>query len=79
MYVPACMLSRFSCGRLCDPMGHSLPGSSVHRILQARILEWVAILFSKDLSNPGIEPRSPVLQPGFFLTEPPEKPSSWLL
>ena len=31
--------------RLCDPMGCSLPGSSVHGILQARILEWVAIAF----------------------------------
>ena len=33
---------------LCDPMDCSLPGSSVHRILQARILEWVAISFSRD-------------------------------
>ena len=36
-----------SCLTLCDPMGYSLPGSSVHGILQARILEWVAISFSK--------------------------------
>ena len=34
------------CLTLCDPMDHSLPGSSVHGILQARILEWVAISFS---------------------------------
>ena len=33
----------------CDPMDHSLPGSSVHGILQARILEWVAISFSRRL------------------------------
>ena len=33
-----------SCPTLCDPMGHSLPGSSDHGILQARILEWVASL-----------------------------------
>ena len=52
MYVPACMLSRFSCGRLCDPMGHSLPGSSVHGILQARILQWVAMLSSRVSSQP---------------------------
>ena len=32
---------------LCDPMACSLPGSSVHGILQVRILEWVAIPFSK--------------------------------
>ena len=36
-----------SCPTLCDPMDSSPPGSSVHRILQARILEWVAISFSK--------------------------------
>ena len=35
-----------SCPTLCDPMDCSLPGSSVHGIFQARILEWVAISFS---------------------------------
>ena len=35
-----------SCPTLCDPMDCSPPGSSVHGILQARILEWVAISFS---------------------------------
>ena len=37
---------------LCDPMDCSLPGSSVHGILQARILEWVAIPFSRGSSQP---------------------------
>ena len=37
-----------SCPNLCDPVDCSLPGSSVHGILQARILEWVAISFSRD-------------------------------
>ena len=37
------------------------PGSSVHGILQTRILEWVAISFSGESSDPGIEPRSPAL------------------
>ena len=37
---------------LCDPMDCSLPGSSVHGILQARILEWVAISFSRGSSRP---------------------------
>ena len=37
---------------LCDPMNWSLPGSSVHGILQARVLEWVVILFSKGSSLP---------------------------
>ena len=44
-----------SCPTLCDPMDSSPPGSSVHRILQARTLEWVAIPFSivslKDTNN----------------------------
>ena len=35
-----------SCSTLCDPMDYSLPGSSVHRIFQARVLEWDAIAFS---------------------------------
>ena len=41
--------------------GLSPPGSSVHGILQARILEWVAISFSRETSDPGIEPRFPAL------------------
>ena len=39
---------------LCDPMDCSLPGSSVHAILQARILEWVAIPSSRASSQPGL-------------------------
>ena len=42
---------------LCDPVGCSPPGSSVHGVLQARTLEWVAMPFSRDLPNPGIESR----------------------
>ena len=50
-----------SCVQLfCDPMDCSLPGSSVHGILQARILEWVAMPFPRGLPNPGIKPVSPV-------------------
>ena len=41
-----------SCPTLCDPMDCSPPGSSAHEILQARILEWVAISFSKGSSQP---------------------------
>ena len=41
-----------SCPTLCDPVDCSLPGSSVHGILQARILEWVAIAFSRGSSQP---------------------------
>ena len=41
-----------SCPALCDPMDCSLPGSSIHGIFQARILEWVAISFSRGSSRP---------------------------
>ena len=44
----------------CDPVDP--PGSSVHSISQARILEWVVIPFPRDLPDPGIEPTSPALQ-----------------
>ena len=40
-----------SCPTLCEPLDSSLPGSSVHRILQARILEWIAISFSRGSSR----------------------------
>ena len=42
-----------SCPTLCDPMDSSPPGSSVHRILQARILEWVIISFSQKSGGVG--------------------------
>ena len=54
------------CPTLCDPMDGSPPCSSVHGILQARLLEWVAISFSRDLPDPGIELGSPALQADFF-------------
>ena len=63
-----------SCTTLWDPMDCSLPGSSVHGIFQARILEWVAISFSRGSSNLGIEPRSPALQANALPSEPPGKP-----
>ena len=40
------------CPTFCDPLDYSLPGSSIHGILQARILEWVAISFSRGSSRP---------------------------
>ena len=61
--VLACAKLLQSCPTLCDPMDGSLPGSSVHGILQARRLEWVAM--------PGIEPMSlmsPALAGRFFTT-----------
>ena len=62
---------------LLDYMDWSPPGSPVHEISQARILEWVATSFSRlprDLTVPGTEPASPALAVRFFTTEPPGKP-----
>ena len=50
-------------------MDHSLSGSCVHGILQARILEWVAVPSSRHLPDPGIEPGSPALQADALLSE----------
>ena len=50
--VHACAKSLQSCPTLCDPMDCSLPGSSVHGILQERMLEWVAMFFSRGSSRP---------------------------
>ena len=61
-----------SCITLCNPMDYS-------PILQARILGWVAIPFSRGSSqpNPGIEPRSPAWQADSLPAEPPGKPGSF--
>ena len=72
MYV--CALSRV---QLCKPMICSPPGSSVHGIFQARMLEWVAIPFSRDLLDPVIETASlgsSALAGRYFTTAPPTKP-----
>ena len=61
---------------------YGLCDSSVHGILQVRMLEWVAISFSRDLPQPGIEPVSSVplaLAGRFFTTELPGKPATVLL
>ena len=53
-YHPCCVLKSLqSCPTLCDPMDCSPPGSSVHGILRARTLEWVAISFSRGSSHRG--------------------------
>ena len=69
-----CLIAQ-SCPILCNPMDCATPRLlSVHDILQARILEWVAIPFPGDLLNPGIESRSLTLQADSLLSEPPGKP-----
>ena len=59
------------CLTLCDPRDYT-----VHGILQARLLEWVAVPFSRDLPNPGVEPRSAALQADSLPTEPRGKPKN---
>ena len=65
-----------SCPVLCDTMDCSPPGFSVHGILQARILEWIAISSYKASWGELTSLRSPVLAGRFFTTEPPGK-SLW--
>ena len=61
------------CSPICDPMDCSLPGSSVHGILQAGILEWVAISFSRGSSWHRDGTRSPALQADSLSSELPGK------
>ena len=69
-----CSVSQL-CLTLCDPMDCSSSGFSVHGILQARILEWVAVPSSGgDLPDPEMEPTAPTLAGRLFTTEPPGKP-----
>ena len=60
-----------SCPTLCDPVDCSLPGSSVQWIFQARILEWVAISFSTESSQPRDQTQSPALEVDALTSEPP--------
>ena len=61
-----CYLVAKLCLPLCDPMDCSLPGSSVHGISQAKILEWVAISFSRGSSQPRVELSSLEFQTDFL-------------
>ena len=59
-------------------MACSPPGSSVHGILQASLLEWVALPSPGNLPDPGIEPGSPALQVDSLPSELPGKPKFYL-
>ena len=76
LYVHAKSLQ--SCPTVCDPMHCSQPGSSVQGVLQARILEWVAVPFCRGSSWPrdwtGVSYKSPILAGRFFILVPPGKP-----
>ena len=56
-------------------MDCNLPGSSVLGVSQAKMLEWVAISFSRGSSRLRIKLESPALAGGFFTTEPPGEPN----
>jgi len=58
-----------SCPILCDPVDYT-----IHGILQARILEWVAVPFSRGSSQPRDRIRSPTMQADSLSSEPPGKP-----
>ena len=62
------------CLSLCDPMDCSPSGSSVYRLLQVRILEWVTISFSRGSSQPGVWTQVSCIGGRFFTTKPPGKP-----
>ena len=71
MYACMCAKLLQSCPTLCDPTNCSLPGFSLHGVLQTSILEWVTMPSSRDLPNPRIEPTSlmsPALTGRFFTT-----------
>ena len=79
-----CVLVAQSCPTRWDPMNCTLPSSSLHRILQVRILQWVAIPYSLlqgifptqgSSPDPGIKPTSPALWADSLLSEPPGKPT----
>ena len=75
-----CVLAQL-CPILCNLMDDSLPGSSVQGILQARILEWVAISYSRGSSQPGnqtVSHASSAPAGGFFTTASPGKPQMLL-
>ena len=80
LHACVCMLSHVQL--FCDPVACSPPGSFVQGILQAIILEQVAISSPGDLPDPQIKPESlvfPALAGGFFTTEPPGKPARVLI
>ena len=77
LHVYACLVKKL-CPSLCEPMDGSPPGFSVHEIFQARVLEWVAISYSRGSSGPrdlGLASLvSSALGGGLFITEPSGKP-----
>ena len=69
VFIPVPVKVAQLCPTLCDPMDYT-----IHGVLQARILEWVAFPFSRGLPNLGIKPRSPALQMDSLPADPQRKP-----
>ena len=65
LYFVVCLVVQ-SCSTLCDPIVCTPPDSSIHGILQARILEWVAILFSRGSSQPRDRTQVSLIAGRFF-------------
>ena len=82
LYMHVCAKMLQSCLTLCDPMDHSLPDVSVHGILQARTLEWVAIPFSRVSSQPKwwilLSRIFPHWQMGYLPLVPPGRPPLYI-
>ena len=76
IYVCVCAQWLQLCPTLCNPMDCSLPGSSVHGILQEEYWSGLPCPPPGDLPNPGIEPRTPALQVDSLPSEPPGKPKN---
>ena len=77
-HIPVVCLVAQSCPNLWNPMDRSPPCCSVHEILRARILEWVALPSSRGFCQPpGIEPQSPIVRVDSLPSEPPGKPCQW--
>ena len=74
----ACLVAQF-CPALCKPMDYIPSGSCIHEILQARILEWVAIPFPRGSSWPRDLTGSPALPADSLPFEPPGKPFLYVM
>ena len=77
VYFYACLCSQSSL-TLCDPVNCSPSGSSIYGILQTRILEWIAISYSRGSSWPRDWTCVSCIGGRFFTTWPPEKPHLYL-
>ena len=80
IYIHICVCAKLlqSCPTLCNPMDCSLPGSSIHGILQARILEWVVMPSSRGSSQPRDQTCVSCLlhwQAGYLPLVPPGRPT----